>query len=150
MQRWFSLAVFLVAVVGGGLLVGAANLPGAWYQGLEKPLFTPPNLLFAPTWTTLYVLISVAGWRAWMASGISPSFSVWVLQLGLNFAWSPVVFTVHDLGLGLGIIGMMLISILTFIRLTWQADRVSALCFVPYALWVSFAAYLNAGLFILN
>ncbi|WP_417670168.1 TspO/MBR family protein [Roseibium sp.] len=150
MQRWFSLAIFIFVVVGGGLLIGATNIPGTWYLGLEKPMLTPPGWLFAPVWTVLYILIAIAGWRTWLRGGLSPAFSVWALQMGLNFAWSPAVFSAHELGLGLGIIAAMLATILVFTRMRWAQDRVAALCFVPYALWVTFATYLNAGLLLLN
>ncbi len=150
MKRYALLAVFLLAVVGGGLLVGTTNLPGPWYLALEKPAFTPPNWLFAPAWTTLYVLIAAAGWRVWSREGASSSFSVWLLQICLNFAWSPVVFTLHNLALGLGIIVVMFVCILVFLKRQWHADRLAALCFLPYAAWVAFAGYLNAGLLLLN
>ncbi|MBD8877282.1 TspO/MBR family protein [Roseibium polysiphoniae] len=150
MERWFGLAVFLFAVVGGGLLIGATNLPGEWYLALEKPAFTPPGWVFGPAWTTLYLLIAIAGWRTWSRTGHSAVFSLWVLQMGLNFVWSPIVFTAHGLGAGLAVILVMLVTILAFIRMSWGPDRLAALCFVPYALWVAFASYLNAGLFLLN
>ncbi|MEJ8475816.1 TspO/MBR family protein [Roseibium algae] len=150
MQRWFGLAIFVFAVVGGGLLIGANNLPGDWYLGLVKPVFTPPGWLFGPAWTTLYVLIAIAGWRTWSRTGHSAVFSVWALQMGLNFIWSPVVFGLHNLGLGLAIVLAMLVTILVFIRMTWGPDRTAALCFVPYALWVAFASTLNASLYLLN
>lgn len=63
MSRSVSLVLFLVVVLGGGLLIGVATLPGAWYAALAKPAFNPPNWLFGPVWSLLYVLISVAGWR---------------------------------------------------------------------------------------
>ncbi|SHM90858.1 TspO/MBR family protein [Roseibium suaedae] len=150
MQRWLGLAVFLAAVLGIGLFIGATNLPGPWYQGLEKPALTPPNWLFAPAWTTLYVLIAIAGWRTWLRGGSSPAFLTWWAQMLLNFAWSPVVFRLHNLGAGAVIILAMLAAILLFLRLTWNRDRIAALCFVPYAIWVSFAAYLNISLYTLN
>lgn len=150
MKRWITLAVFLLVVVGGGLWIGATNLPGAWYQGLEKPPLTPPNWLFAPAWTLLYVLIAIAGWRSWGKAGPGALFLLWAVQMVLNFAWSPVVFTAHSLGLGLAIILAVLVAIVSFIKLAARADRGAALCFVPYACWVAFASYLNAGLYFLN
>ncbi|CUA96920.1 TspO/MBR family protein [Pannonibacter indicus] len=144
------LAVFLVISVGGGLLIGATNLPGEWYAGLAKPSFTPPNWLFAPVWTVLYILIGIAGWRSFGAGAGSPLFWLWVLQMVLNFAWSPTVFTFHRLDAGLGIILALLASILAFIATGWQRDRLAALLFVPYAAWAGFATALNLALVQLN
>jgi tryptophan-rich sensory protein len=62
--------------VGGGLLIRATNLPGSWYADLVKPSFTPPNWLFAPAWTFLYLLVACAGWRTFRASAAEPYFSV--------------------------------------------------------------------------
>ncbi|MTH97844.1 TspO/MBR family protein [Roseibium sp. RKSG952] len=151
MQRWFSLFVFVFAVSGMGILIGTSTVPGVWYAELAKPALNPPNWLFGPVWSVLYVLVAIAGWRVWEASGLSALFSLWILQLALNFAWSPVVFVIHDLTLGLLILLAMLAAIVVFIRAALAGgDRISALLFVPYALWVAFAAYLNTGLVVLN
>ncbi|NVK34133.1 MAG: tryptophan-rich sensory protein [Rhodobacteraceae bacterium] len=150
MKRVLTLLGFVIGVVGIGFVMGLTNMPGAWYQGLEKPAFTPPNWLFAPAWTTLYVLIAVAGWRVWTRFGMGMLFAIWLLQMGLNFLWSPVVFGIHNLALGLAVIIGTLVCILLFIGKSCSADRIAALCFVPYAAWVAFATYLNAGLLVLN
>ncbi|WP_430514107.1 TspO/MBR family protein [Pannonibacter phragmitetus] len=144
------LALFLLISVGGGLLIGATNLPGEWYAGLAKPSFTPPNWLFGPAWTVLYILIGIAGWRSFSAGAHSTLFRLWVLQMLLNFAWSPTVFTWHRLDAGLGIILALLAAILAFIAAGWRRDRLAALLFVPYAAWVSFATALNLALVQLN
>ena len=65
-RRPLVLLGFMVLVVGGGLLIGLLNIPGPWYQALQKPWFNPPNWLFGPAWTFLYVLIAIAGWRVWL------------------------------------------------------------------------------------
>jgi translocator protein len=65
-NRRKSLVLFIIFVVGVGWLIGATNLPGQWYTGLQKATFNPPNWIFAPTWTALYVMIAVAGWRTYL------------------------------------------------------------------------------------
>ncbi len=149
-----SLALFLVLSVGGGLLIGATNLPGAWYVGLDKPWFTPPNWLFGPAWTVLYVLIGIAGWRIRRirtnGNPGTPAMRAWWVQMVLNFTWSPVVFTLHSLGGGMAIILALLLAIAVFIRASAPLDRVAAALFLPYAAWVAFATALNAGLLALN
>ncbi|MBO0346606.1 TspO/MBR family protein [Roseibium limicola] len=150
MGKSLGLLGFLVLVVGGGLLIGYSFMPGVWYQELAKPVFTPPNWLFAPAWTTIYVLIAIAGWRTWQREGLENGMWLWLPQMALNFAWSPVVFGAHSLTLGLIIIALMWCNIVLFIRNRWAIDRLSALLFLPYLAWVSFATYLNASLVVLN
>lgn len=141
---------FLLVVMGGGILIGILTAPGDWYAGLNKPPFNPPNWIFAPVWSILYVLIAMAGWRAWEAGKNTSSMKLWWTQLGLNFLWSPVFFALQKPWVGLAIILALLAVIVMFIRHNWVADRLSALAFVAYAAWVAFASALNLSIAILN
>lgn len=150
-NRHRHLALFIVLVVGTGRLIGATNPPGAWYDGLNKPPFNPPNWIFAPTWTVLYVMIAVAGWRTYLQdSPTALPMQLWYAQMALNFVWSPVVFTLHSLALGLAIILALLAVIVGFIWAQSHGNRPSAALFMPYAAWVTFASVLNYSLFQLN
>ena len=149
--RWFALAGFLLLVIGGGMAIGYVTRPEAWYAGLAKPSFNPPNWVFAPVWSTLYVLIAVAGWRTWQRLPASRSaMTLWVLQLAFNFCWSPAFFAAHRIDVAFGVVTLMLASIVGFIAASWRGDRVAALLFVPYAAWVSFATLLNGAIWTLN
>jgi translocator protein len=148
--KYLPLALFILLVVGGGSLIGATNTPGPWYEALAKPPFNPPNWIFGPVWSILYVMIAVAGWRIWRMKQTGGAMAVWWIQLGLNFLWSPVFFTVQSIGGALVVVLAMLASILAFIVLAWNRDRLSALLFIPYAAWVSFATLLNASILYLN
>ena len=150
MSNRVALLVFLVIVVGGGLLIGTFTLPGEWYAGLAKPAFNPPNWIFGPVWTVLYVPIAVVGWRTWVRDGRGSLMAIWWGQLALNFLWSPVFFGAHRIGLALADILALLAAILAFIALSWTRDRVAAWLFVPYAAWVAFASLLNAAIWQLN
>ncbi|ESZ39421.1 MULTISPECIES: TspO/MBR family protein [unclassified Mesorhizobium] len=150
MQRYVSLLLFLLLVLGGGLLIGYATLPGEWYASLAKPPFNPPNWVFAPAWTLLYVLIAVAGWRTWERERAGAAMKIWALQLVLNFAWSPTFFGAKQMGPALVVILALLASIALFIATVWNRDRVSGWLFAPYAAWVAFATLLNASLLLLN
>ena len=145
-----SLFLFLVLVVGAGWALGVSNVPGAWYGSLQKPTFNPPNWVFAPTWTVLYVMIAVAGWRTYLRDVHSRAMHLWFAQMMLNFLWSPVVFRLHSLALGLVVILTLFATIVTFIALRWKEDTMAAGLFIPYAAWVAFASLLNYSLFHLN
>ncbi len=137
-------------VIGGGLLIGYATAPGAWYGQLAKPPFNPPNWIFAPVWTALYVLIAIAGWRTWQRDRAGVAMRLWWAQLALNFLWSPVFFAAHRIGLALVVITLLLLTIAAFMVMSWRQDALAAWLFAPYAAWVAFATLLNASLFLLN
>lgn len=150
MSNRVALVLFLILVVGGGALIGAMSAPGPWYEALTKPSFNPPNWVFAPVWTTLYVLIAIAGWLAWRQDATGSLIKLWVAQMVLNFAWSPAFFNANDIGLALAIILALLASIAAFVALAWHRQRGGAYLFLPYLVWVGFATLLNLSLFILN
>ncbi|BAL06159.1 MULTISPECIES: TspO/MBR family protein [Bradyrhizobium] len=145
-----QLLVFVGAVVGIGWLIGATNLPGAWYAGLAKPDFVPPNWAFPVAWTILYIMIAVAGWRTFRRERSGRAMQVWAAQLALNFVWSPVMFTMHQIGAALVILICLFVAIVTYISLETSRDRLAAALFVPYAAWVAFAGVLNAAIWRLN
>ena len=150
MQRFASLILLLVLAAGGGLAIGFLTAPGEWYAGLAKPAFNPPNWIFAPVWTVLYVLIAVAGWRIFERDRRGWPMKLWWGQLALNFLWSPVFFAAHQIRLAFIIILVLLAAIVAFIVLAWPKDRVAAWLFAAYATWVSFAAVLNGAVLLLN
>jgi tryptophan-rich sensory protein len=150
MKRLAPLILFLVLVMGGGVAIGFLTAPGEWYAGLAKPSFNPPNWLFGPVWTLLYLLIAVAGWRVFESDRGGWPMKLWWAQLALNFLWSPVFFAAHQIGLALALILLLLGAILAFIVASWRQDRVAAWLFAPYAAWVGFASALNASILALK
>ena len=143
-------AIFLVISVGGGLLIGANNIPGPWYQSLAKPPLTPPNWLFAPAWTILYILIGIVGARVFRDPRSKDLLGIWLAQMVMNFAWSPLFFSWQNLEAAFAIILILLLLIINFIMLARQKDGLSALFFLPYALWVTYASYLNGAIVFMN
>jgi len=141
---------FIILVLGGGLLIGANNMPGDWYQSLAKPSFNPPNWVFAPVWSILYIIIGVVGARTWLTLRRSMAMRLWFAQLIFNFAWSPVFFGLKDPTSAVIIILGLLISVTGFIAVSWRQDRTAALLFLPYLAWVAFATTLNAAIIALN
>lgn len=145
-----TLLVFIVLTVAGGSVIGYFSMPGPWYAALEKPSFNPPNWVFGPVWTVLYILIGIAGARVWVNDRHGALPRLWFLQIALNYAWPLVFFTAKRPDLALPVLIAMWLAILAFIALGWRRDRPSALLFVPYALWVSFAGLLNGAIWWLN
>ncbi|PTM97603.1 TspO/MBR family protein [Mycoplana dimorpha] len=150
MPKAFSLLVFVLAVVLTGMLIGYVTLPGEWYASLNKPSFTPPNWVFAPVWTVLYIVIAIAGWRCWVRDRNSIAMKLWFVQMALNFLWSPVFFGAHQPGLALVVVIAALAAVLAFIATAWKRDRVAAILFLPYAAWTAFATALTAGVVVMN
>lgn len=149
MKSLVSLLVFL-ALVAAAALTGMTYLPGPWYEALAKPAWTPPNWVFPPTWAVLYVMIAVAGWRVFEREGINRALIVWAVSLQLNAAWSVIMFREHQIGLAAADIAALWVTIVAFIALTWNTTRLASLLFVPYLLWVSYAAALNFEIWRLN
>lgn len=150
MLNWLIRIAFLALMLGGGILIGTLTAPGDWYAQLSKPAFNPPNWIFGPVWTVLYVLIAMAGWRQFETDLSSTAMKLWWAQMGLNFLWSPTFFVLQLPWFAFVIIVALLIVIVVFIAQVMNSDRVSALAFLPYFAWVAFAAALNLSIAILN
>jgi translocator protein len=138
-----SLLVFisLVALVA---VFGAQFEPGAWYSQLQKPDWNPPNWVFGPVWTVLYLGIAVAGWLVWRETRrVGPALQLWGLQLIANGLWSWLFFGLHRPGLALIDIAVLFCLIVSFIIVSRRYSVVASWLFFPYAIWVGFAAALN-------
>ena len=149
-RNWLTLIAFLAVVIGVGALIGTQVMPGAWYAALEKPWFNPPNWVFGPVWFILYAMIAVAGWRIWSIAPRSLPMGLWVLQMLLNWAWSPTWFGLEQPWLAFAIIAALWLTIAAFLWTTRRLDRVAMALFVPYFLWVSFATSLNLSIALMN
>jgi translocator protein len=149
MRSIMTLLPFAVAVAAAAV-TGSQFMPGDWYISLNKPAWTPPGWLFPIAWTILYVMIAVAGWLAWKAGGFGSAVAIWTVGLALNALWSYVMFGRHEIGWALVNIAALWLFIALFIWTAWPLDRRAAWLFVPYLAWVSFAAALNAAIYMLN
>jgi len=148
-MRYSGLLVFL-ALVALTAWSGATFLPGPFYAALQKPDWTPPDQVFAPAWAVLYLMIALAGWIVWRAQGLGPALWVWLVQLVLNASWSWIMFGRKQIDWALFDVGLLWLAILAFIVVAWPVRRSAALLFVPYFLWVTYAAALNFELWRLN
>ncbi|MFM2169607.1 MAG: hypothetical protein RIS79_3978 [Verrucomicrobiota bacterium] len=131
-------------------LAGAFTPPGAWYQTLNKPSWNPPNEIFGPVWTLLYLGMAVAAWLVWKRGGQGQALRLYVVQLALNAAWTPVFFGAHQLGAAFIVIVCMWFAIFLTLRAFWAVSQPAGLLLVPYLAWVSFASVLNFTLWRLN
>ena len=144
----FVLSALLVGVAGSFFTEPSIR---NWYADLTKPEFNPPNWVFAPVWTTLYVMMGIAAWRVWRKTGLqSTPLYLYGAQLLLNFGWTVLFFGLHEIGWALAEIALLFVLIAATMASFWARDRIAGLLFVPYLLWVSFAATLNHALWTLN
>ncbi len=150
-RQWVSLVPFLVAVavVAGLGGLAAAGSQGT-YRALELPPYAPPSWLFGPMWTVLYVMIGVAGWLLWRAGGWDRVMWLWVGQLVLNLAWTPLFFAADLYTVALVEIVVLAAAVALLLVWSWHRSRVAAWLLVPYLAWVCFATALNAGIVVLN
>ncbi len=152
---WLHLAAFIAACELAGVvgaIFTAPNIP-TWYAALAKPAFTPPSWLFGPAWTLLYALMGAVAYLVYLRpenGARSRGLRAFFMQLGLNVLWSVVFFGMQSPGLGLAVIVLLWFCIAATMALFWRVSRRAAWLMLPYLLWVSFAAYLNFGVWILN
>ena len=146
-----SVALFLLAVFAVAFTASRFR-PGEWYDALQKPPWTPPDWLFAPVWTVLYLAIAVAGWLVWRGHGgqSSTALSFWVAQLILNGLWSWLFFGLHRPDLALLDIVLLDAAIVGFVMSALPISRLAAALFVPYGLWVGYATALTFSIWQAN
>ncbi|MDQ0964770.1 benzodiazapine receptor [Flavobacterium sp. W4I14] len=155
----FKPVAFLVNIaitLGVGALGAWATLQSVktWYPTLNKPSFNPPDWLFRPVWTTLYVLIGIAAYLVWIRRDKIVHFprtvAIYLIQLILNLGWSFIFFYLREVGFALAEIILLLIIIVINASMFYKINKWAGLIFIPYILWVSFASFLTYNIFILN
>ena len=131
-----------------------APMIGTWYAQLNKPVFTPPNVVFPLAWTFLYALMAVAFWRILRAKPEtgpkSAAIGLFLVQLVANAGWSYAFFGRQSPVAGLVVIGLLLVLIALMMRAFLRIDRAAGFALVPYLAWVSFATVLNATIILIN
>jgi translocator protein len=153
---WRHLALSTLPIIATSLAGNAVTMPKiqGWYATIVKPSFNPPNWLFGPVWTLLFLMMAYAVYRIWRLEAQTPGRSAalvtFYLQLALNFGWSLAFFGMESPLLGLVVIAPFLALIIVTIVQFRPLDRMAALLLVPYAAWVSFATVLNISLWWLN
>jgi len=153
-RHWLGLIVFLAICLGAGGLSSflTFNSVRDWYPQLRKPTGTPPGWIFGPVWTTLYVLMAVSAWLVWreFGRGARPALLIFFAQLALNAAWSGIFFGLRMLEIAFLQIVILWFAIIFTLFVFYLLVPLSALLLIPYLLWVTYAGYLNWGIWRLN
>ena len=150
-----ALLGFLGASFGTAAIGGAATATsvGTWYRALHKPAWNPPDWIFGPAWTLLYVLMAVAVWRVWRDDTTVAArwtLALFGLQLTLNALWSVLFFGLRRPDLAFADVLILWGVLVVLLRRFWRADRLAGRLWVPYVAWVSFASALNGTVWWLN
>lgn len=154
--KWWPLIISILITEGIAVtasLFTISQIP-VWYSTLNKPSFNPPNWLFGPVWTVLYIMIAVSAYLVWQRRDGSALWStarnVYIIQLILNFSWSAVFFGMHQVLGALVVIGFLWLSIIVLMYYFGKFSKAAAWLLAPYLLWVSFASVLNLYIYLLN
>ena len=151
-NKYFSLVLillitFIPSIIGG---VITANFKEPWYSDILLPNFNPPSWVFAPVWTTLYILMSIAIWRIWIKFYDFKILNIYFFHLIFNATWSIVFFGLHQIELALINLVIILIFIIVLMKIYLNKDKLSFFIMIPYFSWSSYALVLNAAIVILN
>jgi len=151
-QLIISIVICQIPGISGGFFTVRA-IP-TWYAYLQKPVLIPPNWSFSIVWTLLYLLMGISLYivwqKGWSVPYIKTAMSIFIVQLFFNFLWSYLFFGLRSPQLGLAGIILLWILIVVNIIQFYRSSKPAGLLLVPYILWVSFAAYLNYGIMVLN
>ncbi|MBI2598419.1 MAG: tryptophan-rich sensory protein [Candidatus Diapherotrites archaeon] len=151
-----KLIISIVICQAAGLVGSIFTFPAiaGWYSTIQKPVFTPPNWVFAPVWTTLFLLMGISLYLVWNKGfenkKSKTAVSVFGLQLGLNVLWSFLFFGLQNPLLAFIEIILLWLAILATIILFYRISKSASYLLIPYLLWVSFATFLNYSIWVLN
>ena len=150
-----GLILLIVTCFGAAGLGQIATGPqiDTWYAALAKPAWTPPNWIFGPVWSLLYLCMAFAAWRVWQRHGwkrATVPLSLFLIQLLLNVAWSWLFFYLQGPGIAFAEIVVLWVAIAATTAAFWHSSRAAGLLMFPYLVWVSFAVVLNFAIWRLN
>ena len=154
-HRIIALAVFVLicfAAAGLGSLVTASQIPN-WYADLAKPSWTPPDWIFGPVWTLLYLTMAFSAWLVWRQAGFAGAklpLALFAIQLALNSLWSVLFFGLQNPGAAAVEIVLLWAAILATLLAFWKRSNLAGALLVPYLAWVGFAGALNVAIWLMN
>jgi len=151
-----KLAISVAVPLIGGFISSLLSMQNikSFYLSLDKPSFAPPSWVFGPAWTVLYILMGIAAFLIWNkglnTEGVIPALGFYLIQLALNFSWTPIFFRFQSILGALVVIIILWIAIIITTVLFWRLNKIAGLLLVPYLLWVTFATALNYYILRLN
>ncbi len=144
----FLLVTFGASAAGS---LSTINYKEPWYSLLNKPTFNPPDWVFGPVWTTLYLMMTIAIWLFWHSKNRDKNtVYIYLIHLVFNTTWSVVFFVLHNMVLALFVLILLIGLIINLILRFKRVNVVSSNLMIPYLLWCSFALFLNINLIIIN
>ncbi len=154
-SQWIGLVLYIAVCLGAGGLGALATTPeiGGWYRTIIKPSWNPPDWVFGPVWTMLFVLMGTSAWLVWKSAGFKDaaySLSLFFVQLTLNITWSWIFFGLHAIGCALIEILVLWLAIVATTGAFFRRDKAAGWLLVPYLVWVTFASFLNFAIWRLN
>ena len=151
-NKYLSLIIILlitfVAPTIGGYATSAFKEP--WYSQITLPSFNPPSWVFAPVWSSLYLMMSLAIWKIWIKIFDSKLIKLYFVHIFFNSTWTIVFFGFHQIGLALINLIIILVFIIILMKEYYSKDKISFYLMIPYISWSSYALVLNSAIFILN
>lgn len=145
--------VLIPVIVGVIASIATSSSVDTWFQTLEKPFFNPPEWLFAPVWTSLYVLMGISSYLIYTSAQSAMrilALDVYIMQLFLNFLWSWLFFWFKSPGFALFNIILLAVVIVIMIRRFYGIHKLAGILQIPYLMWILFATALNASIWYLN
>ena len=152
-NKFLSFILFFTITFTASLIGGFAtiNFKEPWYSILNKPIFNPPDWIFAPVWTSLYFMMTISVWIFWHSKNRDiKTIYIYFIHLIFNTTWSVVFFVFHKLILALIILIFLIVLIIILILRFKRVTKISAYLMIPYLLWCCFALMLNLSLILLN
>ena len=151
-NKYLSLFLILLITSLASALGGftTASFKEPWYSEIILPSFNPPSWVFAPIWTTLYIIMSIAIWKIWINSFDPKILKLYFIHLLFNGSWSVIFFGFHQIGLALINLVIIIIFIILLMKSYFARDKVSFYLMIPYLLWSSYALILNSSIFLIN
>ena len=145
---FFFIITFSASLIGG---FATLNYKEPWYSLLNKPIFNPPDWIFAPVWTTLYLMMTFAIWLFWHSKNKDiNTFNIYLIQIVINTTWSIVFFVFHQILFSIFVLILLIILIIILIKKFSKINLISSYLMIPYLLWCCFALVLNLSIYLIN
>ena len=152
-NKILTFIIFLIVTFSASLIGGFAtlNYKEPWYSLLNKPIFNPPDWIFAPVWTTLYLMMTFAIWLFWYSKNKDiNTINIYLIQIVINTTWSIVFFVFHQILFSIFVLILLIILIIILIKKFSKVNLISSYLMIPYLLWCCFALVLNLSIYLIN